>query len=136
MTTTVITTVRCASDNASDVPESFAIELTDAMKARIKELAATVKSLGVLCIREFNFDGIWSESDSDDLKEQIEEARRQEICADTLVNSCDVENPIIAVYDNRFHFTSVPKHFDDDCLLITQTIKIDDLEDNNYLIRA
>lgn len=136
MTTTLLSTVRCANEFASDYPESFAIELTESMKARIKELAAQVKSLGVLCIEEFSYDAIWSDTDFDELKEQLEEGCRKAMFETINETQRAVEIPILAVYENRFHFTAVPKHCGDDYLLVTQTFNISDMESSNHIIKA
>tara|TARA_Y100001972_G_scaffold82164_1_gene99960 strand:- start:490 stop:900 length:411 start_codon:yes stop_codon:yes gene_type:complete len=136
MTKTLLSTVRSANEFASDYPVSFAILLTDAMKARIKELAAQVKSLGVLRIEEFNYNGIWSVTDFDELNELLEEGSSKDIFETINESKRAVEIPILAVYENRFHFTAIPKHCGDCDLLVTETFNISDLENSSHLIKA
>lgn len=112
MAGTLFMSVYCDNDYASGYPESLVIEITDDFKARIKELSAAVKDLGVHCIREFNYEGSWLISDMDELRAKLAEGRREEILCTANENIRAVDVPIISVFQHSFRFTAASKALD------------------------
>ena len=130
----IISTVSCASQDASDVPETFTVLIDDALAGRIRELASVVQSLKTNAIEDYQDSGLWSNASLDDL--DIEED--DQICSQTVAaltaDRARIEHPAVRVAATRFYFKAVPKHCDADLALITRGIDLSALDSDETLI--
>ena len=125
---TAILHVSCANQHASERPETFYITIDDRLARRIKKLSTVVVDLGVYSIKEFNYQGIWSEmyldvsdinKDHSNLNSLLGDVDRQEVRVDV---------PMLVVTNLNFYFVSVPKHCGDDMSLSTSRVAISELD--------
>lgn len=123
--------VSCANDFASGAPETFYIEITPTVRARIEQLAHVAKVNNLLAVEEFCYEGTWSSASFEE-SEYLDEP--EQVIGDLLESACDVEIPVLRVTADGFSFTAVPKHAGDNCALSTTMVSNDKLRNHSQLI--
>lgn len=127
--------VSCVNSDAFEVPQTFYIELDDALKKRIQELADAVKSLGVLYIEDWCSQGTWSDLliEYEDVV-HADEAGISDALRELEEAASRVDIQTLSVYDDGFRFGAVPKHCDDDLAVCTRKVKLSELSNNEPYI--
>lgn len=131
----IVLAAHCYDPYASDTPPLFAVSLDTRDIQRIRDLAQVVKDnraeeITVSYYRE-GFAYTWF--DFSDIPDDTEPSRLRDTIRN-LIDDRDIAYPtedcLLHIGDEQFHFSSVPKHMDQDMTIYTDPVDIALLSDS------
>jgi hypothetical protein len=125
--------VTCANDHYDEAPNTFHLEMSSALVARIKELSRLVSAADAFSIDEFNYDGTWSDTCIDS-SENVTPTDLENLLPEIVSAEARVDIPMLVVTKHIFKFTATPKHCGEDVAVVTTPVRISDLDNDETLI--
>lgn len=136
---TIISEVSCINSLATSYPSLFGLVLEDDLKARIRTLAETARTLGVHAIEEFCLEGVWADIECAIVAEHDIEDLSGEFAMSLLRGLQEpVDAPMLRVSPHEFYLVATPGLCDDfDQGLFTKRIPLSELDsdDTLYLVQ-
>lgn len=126
----------CYNVNAhtTDSPSHFVIDLTDALKHRVRALNEAVKTLNASAITDYLTKGqfcheqvLSDAAEANNGLSKVNESALTEKNDEIFVVDCQM----LVVTRGTFYFEAVPDHSGDDCVIRTQDIPVIAVVDNN-----
>lgn len=122
----IIVSVTCAGEPDQSCPNMYSLDISDELKARIKDLSKAVEAAKAYRIEEFNYQGTWSKIDTD--YDELTSKEINSVIQTLGKNTKRVDCNLLEVTANHFRWSSVPKYYDDDMALTTNRIPISFLD--------
>ncbi len=134
---TLMLNTYCHAEKCETFSNSFTVTLSDELIKRIKRMAEFTDT-GVFDTAEASsFEGVWStyiydrSGEPDSLHENELESIRVDMCdMDT-----QVENPKVRVTGKHFYFTAIPKFCDESDKVFTESVLLDELNNDTVYVR-
>ena len=131
----LLLSVACAG-SWSEYPSSLLVELSQNDIDRIKQLSNAVSELSVHKTQDSFNGGVWSEHYIEKGDAELDSAFIESNLESMSENELRIDVPMINVKKDAFFFSATPKFCDEDLVIYTPDISIEELKLNSCLVRV